>query len=147
MKILAALDLGFTTPAVLREVRAWASRLQAQVWLIHAAEPEPDFIGYEPGPPTVRAAVARQFHREHQQLEAAAGELRAAGLDVTALLIRGPTAEVILKEADRLGVDLILMGTHARGVWQEFWLGSTSKEVLHRSTRPLLIIPPRLTTG
>ncbi len=143
MKLLIAIDLSPASPAVLHEARVWAGRLQAQLWLLHVADPDPDFIGYEPGPDTVRDAVARKFHREHRQIEAAARELRAAGLDATALLVQGPTAEAILREADRLDVDAIMMGTRARGALREFLVGSTSKEVLHRSTRPVLLVPPR----
>ena len=46
MKLLAALDLADTTPAVLRETRAWADRLRAAVWLPHVAEPDPDFVDW-----------------------------------------------------------------------------------------------------
>ncbi len=143
MKLLAALDLSSTTPAVLREARAWSLRLNARLWLIHVAQPNPDFVGYAPGPETVRDAMARLFHREHQEIEAAAGELRAAGVDVTALLLQGATADAILREADRLGVDAIVMGTRAHGAIRDLLLGSVSKEVLHKSTRPVLLVPPR----
>ena len=142
MKLLAALDLADTTPAVLREARRWAERLQARLWLVHVAEPDPDFVGYKAGTETVREAVARKFHREHQQLEAAAQELRAAGLDATALLLQGSTAETILREADRLGADAIVMGTRARGPLSEILLGSASKQVLHEATCPVLLVPP-----
>ena len=142
MKLLAALDFSPATPAVLREARAWALRLHAPLWLIHIAEPDPDFIGYKAGPDTVRDAMARKFHREHQQLETAAKELRDAGVDTTALLLQGPTADTILKEADRLGVDAILMGTRARGALREFIAGSVCKQVLHGATRPVLLVPP-----
>ncbi len=143
MKLLAALDLAGTTPAVLREARIWAQRLSATLYLVHVAEPDPDFIGYEPGPETVRDAIARKFHREHQQLEAYARDLREAGVDATALLVQGATAETLLREADRLGVAALLMGTRAPGALRELFVGSTSKGVLHSSTRPVLLVPPR----
>lgn len=143
MKLLAALDLACTTPAVLREARNWARRLSAQLTLLHVAAPDPDFIGYEPGPATVRASVARQFHREHRQLDAAAQELRKDGVDATALLVQGPTAETILAEADKLSADAILMGTRAHGALHDLIVGSTSKGVLRESTRPVLLVPPR----
>ena len=142
MKLLAALDLAATTPAVLREARRWAERLQARLWLVHVAEPDPDFVGYKAGPETVREAIARKFHREHRQLEAAAQEFRAAGLDATALLLQGSTAETILREADRLGADAIVMGTRARGPLSEMLLGSASKQVLHEAACPVLLVPP-----
>jgi nucleotide-binding universal stress UspA family protein len=144
MKLLAALDLSTTTPAVLREARSWARRLSAELFLVHVAEPNPDFIGYAPGPDTVRDAIARKFHREHQQLEAAAVELRKDGVNATALLLQGPTAETILKEADKLHVDAILMGTRGHGAIHDLIVGSTSKGVLHKSTRPVLLVPPHI---
>lgn len=142
MKLLAALDFSTTTPIILHEARLWAQRLNAKLWLIHVAEPDPDFIGYKAGPDTVRDAMAGKYRHEHQLIEAAAQELRKAGVDATALLLQGPTAETILNEADHLGVDALLMGTRARGAVHEFFVGSTSKQVLHKSTRPVLLIPP-----
>ena len=143
MKVLAALDLARTTPDVLREARIWARRLSAELILIHVAEPDPDFIGYGAGPESVRLAVAHKFTRAHQRIEALSVELRKEGLDATALLLQGATAETILREADRLSADVVLMGTRARGAVRELFVGSVSKEVLRRSTRPVLLIPPR----
>ena len=143
MKVLAALDLARTTPDVLREARIWARRLSAELILIHVAEPDPDFIGYGAGPESVRLAVAHKFTRAHQRIEALSVELRKEGLDATALLLQGATAETILREADRLSADVVLMGTRARGAVRELFVGSVSKEVLRKSTRPVLLIPPR----
>ena len=144
MKVLAALDLARTTPDVLREARIWARRLSAELILIHVADPDPDFIGYGAGPESVRLAVAHKFTRAHQRLEALAVELRKEGFAATtALLIQGATAETILREADRLGADVILMGTRARGPLRSLLLGSVSKAVVADSTRPVLLVPPR----
>lgn len=142
MKLLAALDLSTTTPAVLREARAWARRLSAELFLLHVAEPDPDFVGYGAGPESVRLAVAHKFQRSHVQIEAAAVELRKDGVDTTALLVQGQTAEMILLEADKLSVDAILMGARSHGAIHDLIVGSTSKEVLRKSTRPVLLIPP-----
>ena len=144
MKVLAALDLDRTTPDVLREARLWTRRLGAELFLIHVADPDPDFIGYGAGPESVRLAVAHKFTRAHQRMEALATELRKEGLvETTALLIQGATAETILREADRLAADLIVMGTRARGALRSLLLGSVSKQVVAGSTRPVLLIPPR----
>ena len=144
MKLLAALDLASSTPAVLREARNWARRLSAELILIHVAEPDPDFIGYGAGPESVRLAVAHKFTRAHQQIEALAVELRKDGIDAKALLIQGATAETILREADNLSVDAIFMGTRARGAIHDLMVGSVSKEVLRHSSRPVLLVPPRV---
>ena len=143
MKIMAALDLSTTTPAVLRETRMWARRMEAQIYLIHVTEPDPDFVGYGAGPESVRLAVAHKFTRAHQQIEKAAAELRQEGLDATALLLQGATSETILRETDNLSVDVILMGTRAHGTLHDIFMGSVSKGVIQKSTRPILLIPPR----
>ena len=129
---------------MLREARNWARRLSAELILIHVAEPDPDFVGYGAGPESVRLAVAHKFTRAHQQIEALAEELRKDGIDAKALLIQGATAETILREADNLSADAILMGTRARGAIHDLMVGSVSKEVLRHSSRPVLLIPPRV---
>ena len=123
MKLLVALDLARSTPAVYREARVWARRLAAELLLLHVTDPDPDFIGYGAGPESVRLAVAHKFTRAHQRIETLATELRKEGfVATTALLIQGATAETILREADRLGADVILMGTRARGALTQLGL-------------------------
>ena len=142
MNILAALDLASTTPAILKTARTWASPPAHRLWLVHVAEPNPDFVGYETGPDTVRDAIAHQLRVERVQLEDRAEELRRDGLDVTALAVQGPIAETLLKEADKIGADVILMGTRAHGKLHEWFMGSTSQGVIHKTTRPVLLVPP-----
>ena len=47
----------------------------------------------------------------------------------------------ILETADRLDVDLIVMGTHGKGIIEHAFLGSVAEKVLKRSTRPVFVIP------
>lgn len=142
MKILAALDLTTTNPDVLQGARTWALEMKAKLWLLYVAAPNPDFVGYETGPDTVRDAIAHQLRVQRVQLEEAAEQLRTEGIDATALLVQGPSAETILREADKIKADLILMGTRAHGRLHEWLVGSTSKGVLHKTVRPILLIPP-----
>jgi nucleotide-binding universal stress UspA family protein len=51
-----------------------------------------------------------------------------------------PTAE-ILRKADELGVDLVVMGTHGKGLLAHAFLGSVAESVLHRIKIPVLTIP------
>jgi nucleotide-binding universal stress UspA family protein len=53
----------------------------------------------------------------------------------------GYPAEVILKEADRLNCDAIVMGNHGKGVISQTFLGSVSKRVLRRTRKPIFIVP------
>ena len=47
----------------------------------------------------------------------------------------------ILEEANRLDVDLIVMGTHGKGLIEQAFLGSVAEKVLKKSTRPVFVIP------
>lgn len=54
----------------------------------------------------------------------------------------GSPLDVILQVADARDAGLIVAGTHARGGLARLLLGSTSHELLQRTHRPLLLVPP-----
>ena len=56
-------------------------------------------------------------------------------------LCEGFPAEEILRKADEFNCDTIVMGTHGKGLMSYTFLGSTSKKVLRRTRKPVLIIP------
>jgi nucleotide-binding universal stress UspA family protein len=61
---------------------------------------------------------------------------------VTKILV--PTAYppyAILDAADREGCDVIVLGAHGKGFISYVFLGSVSKAVLHRTRKPVFIIP------
>jgi nucleotide-binding universal stress UspA family protein len=141
MKLLVAVDFSETTELVMRVARRLAASLEAPVWLVHAAEPEPDFVGYDAGPDVVRDQVARELRDEHKKLQALADELRDAGIDVTAMLVQGPTVETLLAEAEKQGADLIIVGSHGRGMVGEMFLGSVSKGLIRAGQCPVTVVP------
>lgn len=141
MKITAALDFSETSQRILDAVETYARKLDAEVFLIHVEPPEPDFIGYDPGPQTVRDQVAHSARGEHVELQKAARSLEAKGVKTTPLLVQGPFSASILAEADRLGADLIIIGSHGHGMLHDVLVGSTSEGVLKKSRIPVLVIP------
>ena len=56
-------------------------------------------------------------------------------------VLEGYPAEVILKEADKLNCDVIVMGSHGKGIISQTFLGSVTKRVLRRSRKPVFIVP------
>jgi len=89
----------------------------------------------------VRDQVAAEFRREHKDLRELAEGMAASGVEVTPLLIQGPTVETILKQAKHHDAELIVMATHGRGVMYQMFVGSVSQGVLHGSPVPVLIVP------
>ena len=56
-------------------------------------------------------------------------------------VVEGDPAAEILRKADELGVDLVVMGTHGKGLLEHAFLGSVAEKVLHRIKIPVLTIP------
>jgi len=141
-KIVVAVDLAASTEAVLAGAAELARATGAELVLVHVALPEPDFVGYRAGPQSVRDALAEEFRDEHRRLEELAQRLSADGIAATPLLVRGPTVEKILAEAERVDARWIVVGTHGRGAVLEALLGSVSHDVLRKAARPVLVVPP-----
>lgn len=139
MNVLIAVDLGDTTQATVDAVRLLGSG--HELWLLHVAEPDPEFVGWEAGPDTIRQSVANEYRDEHAELQAIAERLRNEGHQCTALLVQGSYAEVILSQAERLTADLIVMGTHGKGLARQLVVGSTSERVLRKAPCPVLLVP------
>lgn len=61
---------------------------------------------------------------------------------VATIMVRiGDPAEEILKKAEETNCDIVIMGTHGKGVITHAFLGSVSEKVLHRISKPVFIIP------
>ena len=69
------------------------------------------------------------------------GNPKYAGKIESIEVCEGFPAEEILKKADEFNCDVIVMGNHGKGIIRNTFLGSTSKRVLHRTRKPVFIIP------
>lgn len=141
MKLLVAIDFSDPTDLILRVARRLAAGLGASVWIVHAAEPEPDFVGYDAGPEVVRGQVAKELRDEHRRLQDYAEQLREAGVETKAILAQGPTVNVLLEMADKQGADLIVVGSHGRGMVAEMLLGSVSQGLIRDGRYPVTVVP------
>lgn len=141
MKLLVAIDFSDPTDLILRVARRLAASLGASVWIVHAAEPEPDFVGYDAGPEVVRGQVAKELRDEHRRLQDYAEQLREAGVETKAILAQGPTVNVLLEMAEKQGTDLIVVGSHGRGMVAEMLMGSVSQGLIRDGRYPVTVVP------
>ena len=142
MKLLIAVDFSTTLDSVIAYASKLGSLLNAKIWLLHVAEPNPELVGHEVASQVLRDLAAKEFHEEHHQLQQAGDELRKAGLDCVPLLIQGGTATTVLNEAEKLGIDMIVLGSHGEGTVKKLFIGSTCEDVIKTSTIPILVVPP-----
>ena len=143
LRILVAVDLSDATNKVMRVTEYLAKATQGDVRLLHVAEAEPDFVGYEAGPEVVRDQIAKEFRDEHRKIQEHADTLRQAGVNAKALLIQGPIIETVLSEARRFEADLLIVGSHGFGALYDLLVGSSSRGILKDTDIPVLVVPVR----
>ena len=143
MNILVSVDFSDATPRILQAAGRLARALSGKLWLLHVAEAEPDFVGYEAGPDVVRDQVAREFRDEHRRIQEYADAMRDDGLAVTALLIRVPIVDTVIAEGRRLDADMLIVGSHGYGAVYDLLVGSVSRGILKHADIPVLVVPVR----
>ena len=149
MKILVTIDFSDITEAVLQQTRKLAEAMDAEVVLMHIADPHPDQVAYDFDPAAtyaidpaeIRDTIAQKFHQQHQSLQQHAEQLRGQGVNCKALMIQGEVVSTVLEEADKLAADFIIAGSHGKGMISQMLLGSTSRELVVQSLVPVLLVP------
>lgn len=142
MNILVAVDLSVASQKVLHYAETLALGLSAKVWLLYAEKPDLGFVGFGPGRPQSELdKVAEDFREKREELQKEVDKLQSSGIDAESLLVQGVAVEVILDEASKLNIDLIVVGSHGHGAVYHMVIGSVSEGVLHRSSCPVLVVP------
>lgn len=70
-----------------------------------------------------------------------ADDPESANKVVSIEVCKGYPANEILKKADEFHCDLIVMGTHGKGIVSQTFFGSVAKRVLRRVKKPVFIVP------
>jgi nucleotide-binding universal stress UspA family protein len=153
-KILYATDLSANSVYALRHALHSAKRYHAEIIIMHTLESP--YIGYAPilstyiddkGQQMLHADLAAEAKAAiEKRLKAACNgepdQDRGCVEMVTSIEVcEGFPAERILETAQRFDCDLIIMGTHGKGIIGTTFLGSTAKRVLRRTRVPIYIVP------
>ncbi len=129
-RILVPLDGSEGAEAALPWAEALARLAPSTLYLLTAAAPED-------------AARATSY------LARIAAAVREQGLVAEPIVAAGRPAEAVVREAAAREANLLVMTTHGRSGPGRWVLGSVADEVLHRTTRPVLLVrlgqpaPPR----
>jgi nucleotide-binding universal stress UspA family protein len=146
-RIIACIDFSPVSEAVIKCATAIARAFSSTIALLHVADPEPDFVGFRPGPEVARDARAESFRDHHRRLQEYAQSLRSQGLDADAFSIQGSTIDTILNRIDHLHADLLVIGITPHGVLYRALIGSTTEGILRRSPVPILAVPMSTPNG
>lgn len=152
--ILYATDLGLYAPYVLQHAMALSRAFNAGLYVVHAVEPMGLFAESvlqtyldeerlkelrSQGLSTVMASI------EQRVLEGFRDELGEGLHDLDAIravrVVQGDPPLVILEEAQQLGVDLLVVGSHSHGTELDIPLGRTAARLVQLSEVPVYLVP------
>ena len=117
-----------------------ARAFSSKVWILHIV-PYSREAPFNVDTKTLRKEVATELHHEHEFLQRLAQCLRDRDVDASALLVEGPTIKTILKESDRLDIDLIILGCHSHRLLYGALIEVTEEGLLSKCLRPIMFIP------
>ena len=138
--IVAAIDFSDVTESVIGKAQELACAFSARLTLLHAVT-NPDFVGYETGPQTVRDSRAHELRSERKDLEERVKALRESGIEADSKFVLGPIVETILEEVKMCKIDLIVVGSHGHGILHHVLVGSITEGILRQSPCPVLAVP------
>ena len=146
-RILVALDGSAGSKKVLAEAVVLGSVEPgtefALVEVVEPPTPVPHHGPVHPGPDPADSLVRRR-EAAAQDLERLAEQLTERGLAVTTqVLVAQRVAEELITLGQRLGSDLIVVGTQRPQVPERLLLGSVADKVVRGASQPVLVIPVR----
>jgi nucleotide-binding universal stress UspA family protein len=141
-KVLVPTDFSDSARQALRYGLSFAKEYGAELVLLHVVENLT--VGYASDLFPVPMAEVFQEISGYAKTELAklAAEAREKGVAVTELVAQGkPSAEIIRYAAEN-AVDMIVLGTHGKGMLDQALFGSTTERVVRRAPCPVLTVRP-----
>ncbi|MCA0933334.1 universal stress protein [Lutimonas saemankumensis] len=139
--ILLTIDFDNNEIVLIDKAIEIAAAFDAKIWLLHVVSPEPDFVGLEVGPQYIRDTRAEELKRERRLLSDYTDVIKLENVSCEGILIQGATIEMILKEAEKLKTDLIIIGRHEHNLMYKAFFGSVASGVIKKSKIPVMIVP------
>jgi nucleotide-binding universal stress UspA family protein len=140
-KILYATDLSLNSAYVFRYALSSAEKHDAKIDVLYAVQPTGEMgfaapvVDTKPIVEKIRKRIenlAKEEFKDKPSLIKRVSEIR---------VIPGDPAAVILQAVEDLKPDILIMGTHSKGIVANTFLGSVAMKVLQRSRIPVYVIP------
>ena len=151
--MLCATDLGVYAPFVMQHALALARTFNAELYVIHAVEPMGQFAEsllqsyldehtldqlHSQGVNNVMANIEQ---RVLENFRDELGEEADLALIKAVRVRQGDPAQVILEQAQRLSVDLLIFGSHSHGAGVDIPIGRTAARLLQLTPVPVYLVP------
>lgn len=138
-KILVAYDFSDDSRAALHAALDLGRRFGAEVHLVHVTPRHLEILS--PYDMHLPPPLAREMEETARvELEKPLAEIRAAGLGGEVHIREGDASDGIAAEAERLGADLVVMGTRGHSGLRRLVLGSVAERTLRVAPCPVLTV-------
>jgi universal stress protein A len=139
-KILAPTDFSDHAEHALRYAGELSKNLQARMYVLHVAEHSG--VGGDPDASELLIPnyIPELERKGKDRLEQITLRLRQGGVDAHSVFVAGRAYQDIVRMADELGIDLIVMGTHGRTGFSHLFFGSTAEKVVRMCPCPVLTV-------
>ncbi len=156
-RILVAKDLSKESANVIRYAFELAAKFDAQLHILHVM-PTVDpavlnMVALNMGADKLsqlnaanEASLAKQTREQLHDILRGEAELLEAELKhpPEVEVHHGEPTPMILSVADRLDVDMIVLGSHSKGRLHYAFLGSVAEKILRKTHRTVVIVPPHV---
>lgn len=140
-KILVAIDDSEISANVIQQAAQLAKALNSQITLVQVMTLDPYLADAYLRMGQSNELVERVRSYVQENLTKAQKQFEELGQTVATQVVEGFSVhEEIIKAAQNLEVDLIIMGSHGRTGFKKFILGSVAQKVLGESHIPVLIV-------
>ncbi|HEX6162491.1 MAG TPA: universal stress protein [Vicinamibacterales bacterium] len=141
-RIVCAVDFAPASLGALAHALSIAEETDASLTLLHVIE-MPAELQYPPQGPNYDVALLRAEAEAAvlTRLQALVPEHARDYCTIRTEVLEGGASRQILREADALDADLIVLGVHGRNAFDLAFFGSNSKDVIRQAHCPVLAVP------
>ena len=141
-RILCPTDFSSLATAGVDHAASLAAREGAELVLLHVLAPVTAYVV-----PDVAGSVLVQFEEQaredaRHQLRRLRDRIRGTGVSTHTVLAQGYAPDQIVRAAQRLRCDLIVLATHGRTGLTRMLLGSVAEALIRRAPCPVLALRP-----
>jgi nucleotide-binding universal stress UspA family protein len=141
-KVLIALDYDETSQKVAEFGFMMAQSMNAKTVLLHVISEQPVYYSSYTFMHELRVDILDDLKKSTQEfLDKSKKHL--GDESIKTILAEGEIAETIMKTAEDIKADVIVMGTHSRKWLESILLGSEAEKILKNTTIPLFIVPTK----
>ncbi|MGB2401884.1 MAG: universal stress protein [Akkermansiaceae bacterium] len=141
-EIIAAVDFSDVSETVLNTAINLTRALEGRLHLVHVVEAEPTYAAYGFSPddfPAMHEIQVESASRANIKLSKMVKEASIG--DIQIKVIKGQPLHALLRYAEEVGGDMLVLGSHGHGFLSSLLLGSVAEGCVRKAKLPALIVP------